>query len=159
MMLVKALATVSGVAMRLDPDLNLIALLKPRMRRMVADRLNPARLAKGAGMAVWQILDVLRSAPGQIKAILRQFSRGTWEMKIRHENLERLTSELDHSSNRLAMSILIAAIIVGSSVVVGTTGELPYGIPLRLLGVVGYLIAAALGLVLIWAIFRSGRLR
>jgi len=159
MMLVKALATVSGVAMRLDPELNLIALLQPRMRRMVADRRNPAKLAKGAGLALWQVLGVLRSAPGQIKAILRQFSRGTWEMKVRHENLERLTTELDHSSNRLAMSILIAAIIVGSSVVVSTTGELPYGIPLRLLGVVGYLIAAALGLVLIWAIFRSGRLR
>ena len=159
MMLVKALTTVTSVARQLDPDLDLTALLAPRMRSMVADRLAPANLAKTAGIAVWQILGVLRSAPGQIKAILRQLARGQWELNVQHQNLDRLTNELDRSSNRLAISIVIAAVIVGSSVVVGTAGELPFlSISLRSLGVVGYLIAAVLGLGLVWAIFRSGRL-
>ncbi|UCG15427.1 MAG: AarF/ABC1/UbiB kinase family protein [Phycisphaerales bacterium] len=158
MVLVKALTTVSGVAMRLDPELDLVALLKPRMKRMVADRLSPARMAKAAGLAAWQTWGILRSAPSTIKAVLRQLSRGDWEVKVRHENLERLTSELDRSSNRLAISVVIAAVIVGSSMLVGTAGELPFGIPLRMLGIIGYLIAGVLGLGLVWAIFRSGRL-
>jgi ubiquinone biosynthesis protein len=157
--LIKALTTVTGVAMRLDPELNLVALLRPRIKNMIADRLSPPKLIKTAGLAAWQIWGILRSGPGLVRTILRQIARGEWEVKVSHENLERLTTELDRSSNRLAISIVLAAVIVGSSVVMGTSGELPVlGIPMRALGIFGYLIAGVMGLALVWAILRSGRL-
>ena len=78
---------------------------------------------------------------------------------MRHENIDRLTNELDRSSNRLAFSIVIAAIIVGSSVVVSAnTDQHVMGIAVHTLGILGYLIAGVLGISLLWAIFRSGRL-
>lgn len=157
--LIKALTTVTGVGMRLDPELDLVALLKPRMKRMVADRLAPARLMKWAGIAAWQGLGVIRWAPQQLKSVLRHLARGQWQFNVRHENLDRLTSELDRSSNRLAFSVVIAALIVGSSVVVSTQGTAEvFGISLRSLGAFGYVVAGFLGLALVWAIFRSGRL-
>jgi ubiquinone biosynthesis protein len=90
---------------------------------------------------------------------LRRLGSGEWRLNVRHENIDRLISELDRSSNRLSFSIVIAAIIVGSSVVVSADTDLTLAnIRVQNFGVIGYLIAGVLGLALIWAIFRSGRL-
>lgn len=157
--LCKALGTVAGVALQLDPEINLATMLKPRLRRMVADRLSPNRLLRGMGVSVWHLFSILRSAPRQLRVALQRLGLGQWQLTVRHENLDRLTREMDRSSNRLAMSIVIAAIIVGSSVVVSTDPEVRiFSIPLQTFGVVGYLFAGVMGVALLWAIFRSGRL-
>ena len=157
--LCKALATVAGVAMQLDPQIDLAGMLKPRLRRMVADRLAPRRLMRGLGISAWHLFSILRSAPRQLRTALQRLGMGQWQLTVRHENLERLTSEMDRSSNRLAVSIVIAALIVGSSVVVSTNRSVTvFNIPLQTFGIFGYLFAGIMGAGLLWAIFRSGRL-
>lgn len=157
--LAKALGTISGVATRLDPELDLLELVKPRLREVLRDRFSPTHIARRTTLMGWDIFSILRRAPRQLRAALRKISSGTWELHVRHENIDRLISELDRSSNRLAFSIVIAAIIVGSSVVVGAAAELKvFGFPVQYIGIIGYLIAGVLGLGLSWAIFRSGRL-
>jgi ubiquinone biosynthesis protein len=82
-----------------------------------------------------------------------------WELHVRHENIDNLIKELDRSSNRIAFSVVIAAIIVGSSVVFSAGTDMTlFGVRVQYFGIVGYLIAGLLGLGLTWAIFRSGRL-
>jgi ubiquinone biosynthesis protein len=158
-LVLKALATVAGTALRLNPELDLLSLLRPRMRRLLAARFSPKRLKRSAGLSAWHLASILRTAPRQMRAVLRKLSTGEWQLNVRHENLDRLARELDRSSNRLAFSIVIAAVVVGSSVVLSAnpTADL-FGIPLRALGVLGYVFAVVLGALLIWAIIRSGRL-
>lgn len=157
--LIKAIGTVGTVMARLDPDLNLLELIKPRIKKAMGDRFSPRQLARFATLAGWDVLSIFRRAPGQIRAGLRRFAKGGWELHVRHENLDRLIDELDRSSNRLAFSIVIAAIIVGSSVVISAGSELKvFGVEIRYFGMMGYLVAGILGLGLSWAIFRSGRL-
>ena len=68
-----------------------------------------------------------------------------------------MIADIDKSSNRLSFSLLIAALIVGSSLIMQTEkGPLLFGFPI--LGFLGYLIAGFLGLWLAIAILRSGRL-
>jgi ubiquinone biosynthesis protein len=158
-MLIKALGTAASVMVRLDPDLDLVELLTPRLKRTLTDRFSPARLARSATLLSWDLISIIRRAPGQLREALRRVAAGSWELHVRHENIERLIKELDRSSNRLAFSIVIAAIIVGSSVVISADTELtPFGIDIQYFGILGYLIAGVLGLGLSWAIFRSGRL-
>lgn len=155
----KTLVTISGVALKLDPQLNLVEVMGPHVRKLLADRFAPARLARTMTVSLWHTWNILKSAPGQLRSVLRQIGRGTWQVNIRHENLDRLTDELDRSSNRMAFSIVIAAVIVGSSVVISATEDaVLLGMPLRWIGVAGYLFAGVLGVGLLWAIFRSGRL-
>ena len=91
--------------------------------------------------------------------MLRQVSSGKWQVNVRHENLEPLARELDRSGNRLSLSIVIAAIVVGSSMVVTSDTEMELlGIRLQSYGFFGYLFAGILGIGLLWAILRSGRL-
>lgn len=159
LLLIKAFSTVAGVIMQLDPELDLLELLRPRLKKAMAERFAPSRVARGTTMMAWHLLSIARQAPGQLRQGLRRLSSGGWRLRVRHENIDRLTNELDRSSNRLAFSVVIAAIIVGSSVVVSANTDLTVlGFRVQSLGMVGYLIAGVLGLGLSWAIFRSGRL-
>ena len=159
MMLLKAIGTMSGTVVRLDPDLDMVELLQPRLKQALSDRLSPKRLAHGSALMGWHLVNIIRQAPGQLRDLLRRLSTGSWQLDVRHHNIDRLISELDRSSNRLAFSIVIAAIIVGSSVIISADSELTlFSIKIQHFGMVGYLFAGVLGLALAWAIFRSGRL-
>jgi ubiquinone biosynthesis protein len=159
-MLIKCFSTVGSTTQRLDPELNILELLKPRLKSALRERFSPKAVGRETALAGWHLLNVARQMPGQLRQTLRRLSAGGWGLDIHHRNLDRLINELDRSSNRLAFSIVIAAIIIGSSVVIRSEPELMvFGIVrLQFLGIFGYVVAGVLGLGLIWAIFRSGRL-
>ncbi len=158
-MLIKAFSTVSTIIARLDPDLDILALLKPRLKETLRERFSPRTVSREAFRGSWHLYNILRLAPAQLRRSLRKLGTGEWRLDVRHENIDRLINELDRSSNRLSFAVVIAAIIVGSSVVVSAnTNFVIFGIKFQYLGIIGYLLAGILGLGLSWAIFRSGRL-
>lgn len=156
----KSLVMVTGVALELDPELNLLDLLKPRMSRLLRRRFSPTRLLKAGGVSAWHLVNVLRQGPKQIRHLLRRMSRGEWQVNIRHQNLDHLANELDRSSNRVAFAMVIAATIVGSSMIVTSDPQQTsvLGVPLPVLGLAGYLFAGIMGVALVWAIWRSGKM-
>ena len=81
---------------------------------------------------------MIKTAPSQMRDIARRFARGQWQVNIRHQNLDDLAHELDRASNRLGVSVIVAAIIVGSSLIIGNESRIPYvNLPLAAIGVVG----------------------
>ncbi len=154
----KSLVTVAGVALQLDPELNLLERIRPRVRQMLKKQLSPARLLRGAGMSAWHMINIVRTAPRQFRDALRGLSRGQWQLKVQHQNLIELAHELDRSSNRIAFSVVIAATIIGSSLLINAEGVTVFGLPIHYLAVGGYVIAGVMGLWLVVAIIRSGKL-
>jgi ubiquinone biosynthesis protein len=153
----KALVAVGGICLQLDPALDLVGLTKPRIRRLVYERFSPGHVIKSATISSWHMFNVLRKAPSQLRDISRRLASGRWQVTLKHRNLDELAHEIDKASNRLGFAIVIGAIIMGSSWVLGSDANL-FHVPLRILGVVGYVMAGFLGLALVYAIFRSGRL-
>jgi len=159
LMLFKSLGVIAGVTARLDPELDVLELLTPRLKRTLAEMFSPANVARGTVKAGWHMLSIVRRAPRQLRDALRKMGTGEWRLNLRHENIDRLISELDRSSNRLSFAIVIAAIIIGSSVVVSADPDLTLlNVRVQHFGIIGYVLAGVLGLGLSWAIFRSGRL-
>ena len=157
-MLFKAVGMVGAVVAELDPDLNLLELIKPRIRKALSERFSPRSVARSATLAGWDALSIVRNAPRQLRRAIRRLSSGNWELNVRHENLDRLIRELDRSGNRIAFSLVLAAIIVGSSLVFSSPTDLTlFGMRVQYFGVAGFLMAGILGLGLSWAIIRSGR--
>ncbi|MCO6435635.1 MAG: phosphotransferase [Phycisphaerae bacterium] len=159
LMLIKSTALVSSVTQRLDPELDVLEPLGQRLREVIRQRLSPSRISRDSKVWGWHLFNLTRAAPRQLREVLRKMAAGGWRLRLRHENIDRLTDELDRSSNRLAFSVVIAAIIVGSSIVVSANTSLTvFNIKFQYFGIAGYLFAGLLGLGLSWAIFRSGRL-
>jgi len=98
-----------------------------------------------------------KALPANIAKLIRNIGERGIELTLKHERLESLEAHIDRASNRLSFSLIIAAIIVGSSIIMQIhIGPSVSGVPL--LGVSGYIIAIVLGLWLLWSIVRSGRL-
>ncbi len=155
----KSLATVSGVVMQLDPELNLLELLQPKLSKLMRERFSPRRLARLAGVSGLHIASIVRDAPRLIRDLMRGIGRGQFQINIRHENLDYLASELDRSSNRLAFSVLVAATIIGSTMLLSMGSDLTvFGVPIRYMGFAGYAVSFVMSAWLLIAILRSGKM-
>ena len=154
----KTFMTVESVVRTLDPDFNLVENIRPYTQVLLRKRLfDPSRIYRDIMKGGMEINNILRNLPHDLRNILRRLKEGRIELDVKHDKLEDLELHIDKASNRLSFSLIIAAIIVGSSIIMQTQmGPLILGFPV--MGVIGYLVAGFLGLWLVWAILRSGRL-
>ncbi|RMF85488.1 MAG: ubiquinone biosynthesis protein UbiB, partial [Nitrospinota bacterium] len=73
-----------------------------------------------------------------------------------HRGIDEMIREIDASSSRLSLSLLLAALIIGSSLLM-LSGQAPFLFGFPLLGLIGYLLAGCLGIWLIISFLRRGR--
>jgi ubiquinone biosynthesis protein len=155
----KSLAIMGGVVLDLDPETSMVELVQPRVRALMRDKVSPERLVHQALTGAYHVATMLEQAPRQLRQLARKINRGRLQIVFRHENLDRFITELDRSSNRIAFSAIVASIILGSSVLMQAhVKPLIPGTDIPLLGMLGYVVAGLLGVWLVFAILRSGRL-
>lgn len=152
--MIKALITAEGTARQIYPDLDVITEAKNHIERIASKRYKTAMLWRSIRSSMSRILSMQREVPRRIFKITDKIERDELGIRFRHENLESLNHTLENISNRLAFSIIIAALLIGSSMVITTgIGPLLFGFPA--LGIIGYLISSLLGLWLIINIIRK----
>jgi ubiquinone biosynthesis protein len=153
----KALITLEGIVRQLDPDFDYFETAKPFVARLIGRKRSPLRIAKGIRKNAEEMYDLLTVLPRQMKTIFRKVLHGDLQVKLKHEELGRVIRDIDKSSNRLSFSVLTAAIVIASSIVIHSgQGQKLFGLPL--FGLVGYILAAFLGIWLLIGILRSGQL-
>lgn len=155
--MMKALSTVEGVGLMLDPKLELIRLARPFMRRIRLERMRPARLAEEIARTGSGYLQLLRELPEELRAILRQLRGGRMRIEFEHHGLQALGAALDRVSNRIAFAIVLAALIVGSSLIV-LSDIPPHWHDIPVIGLLGFLVAGIMGFWLLLSIIRHGRM-
>jgi len=156
-LMMKSLSTAEAVGQMLDPELELIRLAEPFMRKVKSDRMRPGRIADETGETTSQYLKLIRELPDELRSILGQIRKGQMKIEFEHLGLEILRAALDQASNRIAFAIVLAALVIGSSLIV-LAGIPPkwYGIPI--IGLAGYLMAGIMGFWLLLSILRHGRM-
>jgi ubiquinone biosynthesis protein len=154
--LARALVALEGQGRQLDPDFDLVAELHEPLTRLVAQRASPVERAKRAMGLGGQLGSLLAELPREVRRILGMIESRDLEVRLSHVGLEGLVREIDRASNRIAFGLIVAALIVGSAIVSNLShGPAIWGYPA--IGVVGFLMAAFLGLWLVLAILRSGK--
>ncbi len=154
---IKALANAEGVCRRLDPELDITRHAAPFLRQVQWGRFRPGRLLGEAWDAGEEWLSLSREIPGTAAELLKQLKRGRTKIGFQVLGLEPLTNTYDRVSNRLAFAIVLAALIVGSSLMV--LADVPprfHGIPV--FGLVGFVVAAVMAMWLMISILRHGRM-
>jgi len=156
-LMIKALGTVEGVGRMLDPEFDLISRATPFIKRVKLERFKPERIADDMFNLGSQLLQFLRQFPNQLLDVTNLIRQEKLSLRFEHRGLEDMLATHDRISNRLSFSILIAALIIGSSLIVmSDTPPLVYGI--SLIGILFFLAAAIMGLWLLVAILRKGKL-
>jgi len=156
-LMIKALAATEAVGYNLDPEFDLAGKAEPFIRRIVLERLSPRRLLEEFFRSGEDLVQLVKEIPGETRDILQQIRQGKVRIGFEHRGLEGFAFHVDRASNRIAFSLVIAALIVGSSIIIQTQIG-PYIFGFSMLGLFGLLIAGVLGLWLLISILRSGRL-
>jgi ubiquinone biosynthesis protein len=146
--MVKALVTAEGTARLVYPELDVVSEAKNYVSRLAEQRFKPENLWRSFQSSVSSIWTSQRDIPRQLLHILSKLESGELGLHFHLDKLARLVNTLDNSSNRLTTGIIVAALIVGSSMII-TTGVGPFIFGFPALGVIGYLISTVLGLWLV----------
>ena len=154
-LLVRALTTAESIGRNLDPDFNIAMYVQPFAEQLVLERYDPRYIMRRLSSTSQDASDLLLILPSTLAQILDRLRRNEMSMGIEVRQLDRLMREIDTVSNRLTLAVILAATIIGSSLIIQTQmPPLLMGYPA--LGLMGFLISAVLGLGLVIAILRSG---
>jgi ubiquinone biosynthesis protein len=157
MLLIKAFVTMEGVGRQLDGSFNMVEHARPFIDQLVKERLAPSAIAARAGELGRDAIEALQALPRDLMEVIAKARGDRLQIHFVHRNLEHLVQEMDRASNRLGFAIVIAALIVGSSLLIQIeAGPIVYGYPL--IALLGFLTAGFLGFWLAVGILRSGRL-
>jgi ubiquinone biosynthesis protein len=140
-LLLKGLATIEVVGRQLDPDLDLIPILEPYIRKLITDRYQPSNLMRDAQQNASLLLKLTRQAPYDAGHLLQQLRKGKFQMRVRHEQLDTVTATLERTSNRNALATIVASVVVGSGIVITSDSAL------QPLGAIGF---AAASILAVW---------
>lgn len=138
-LLLKALATIEIVGRQLYPDLDFIPILEPHVKKLITERYQPSHLMRDAQHNAAVLLKLTRQAPYDAAHLLQTLRKGKFSVRVRHDQMNQLLNTLDRNSNRNALAMIVAALVVGSSLVVTADSAL------RPLGVIGFTAAGLLG--------------
>ena len=156
-LMMKAISTVEGVGRLLDPDFDMIARATPFIKQAKYDRFQPQRIAGDVYDLASKLLLFMQQFPKDLLDLASLVRRQKLSIQIEHRGLEKMLATHDQISNRISFSIVIAALIVGSAlIVISATPPLIYGI--SLIGIIGFLAAAIMGIWLLVAILKKGKL-
>lgn len=156
-LMIKALVVMEAIGTKLDPEFDIVSMAKPYARDIMMRKMDVSRAVRKASFLLDDVKSLLNILPENIRKILLKLRRGEFGINLYHQRLDDLIKEIDRSSSRISFSLIIAALIIGSSFVMQIDkGPKFYGLPI--FGFIGYSLAALFGIWLVIGIIRSGKL-
>jgi ubiquinone biosynthesis protein len=156
-LMIKTFTILDGVARRLDPDFDLVAQAAPFVMKVRLERVSPQRLVSEAGHQLAEWMQFFEQLPGELVNMMRMIRQQRIGVQIEHKGLVEMLATHDQISNRISFSIIIAALVIGSAlIVISKTPPFIFGI--SLIGIIGFLAAAIMGIWLLIAILKKGKL-
>ena len=155
-MLIRALIIIEGVGLKLDPEFNITENLQPYIAKITRKRFSLKKLFKKNLTRFKNVSNLVDNLPDDIDTILKKIKEGKLVIVHEHKGLKKFQKATTTAVNRLVFAIIIAALSIGSSIlVIAKMPPLIKGVPL--LGVLGFSLSAILGLYIIFSIFKKNQ--
>ncbi|MBN1276003.1 MAG: AarF/ABC1/UbiB kinase family protein [Deltaproteobacteria bacterium] len=156
-LVIKALSTVEGLGKMLDPEFEIMEHAQPFIRQVQVNRFSPKKIIEDTFDSGSDFVRMLKEIPSQINVILQQAKKGRIKIEFKHMGLEPMLSTLDRTSNRIAFAIVLASLVIGSSLIV-LSGIPPKWNEIPIIGLAGFIIAGLMGFWLLLSIMRRGKM-
>jgi ubiquinone biosynthesis protein len=158
-LLFKALITLEGLGRQYDPEFLLIERAQPFIDRAMRERYQPVETARRAQRTLGDLFGLVTSMPRDLARLVKDARQGRFRIDLDLKRLDAFADRVESTVDRATMGIMTASLVVGSSIVMTVEGgPRVFGISLlTYCGLVGYLIAFANSLWIIFSMWRSGR--
>jgi ubiquinone biosynthesis protein len=150
---VKTLATFEGVGSRLDPDFDLMETCGQFAGQMLKEIYSPKFVQDQALSIARDVSGLLRHAPMMTRRLLNAGLDGQLRLNLQSEDAARVAKAMERGTSRLAVAIVVGALLIGSSILVFASGNTQ-----PVIGMGGFIMAGVLGLYIVGSVLRSGKL-
>ncbi|KAF1716738.1 ubiquinone biosynthesis regulatory protein kinase UbiB [Pseudoxanthomonas yeongjuensis] len=118
-LLQKTLLNIEGVGRQLDPQLDIWAVAKPVLERILLERYSPQRAAQELRKRLPEIMTHLPDMPRLVHAWLKQQVEGKHELALRSRDLNELAQTMKGMQRRIVAAILGAGLLIVAAVLYG----------------------------------------
>lgn len=159
-LLARTVVVLEGVVRRLNPAVRLAKYLEPFIIRMVRERMSLRQTLGDSVKTLRDLERVLHVMPRRVDMLTEQLEQGELTLGIDVRRLEQALRRLEAVGNRVSFSVVVAAIIIGSALILlGGEGAGVFRLPFTdwVLPVpqIGFVLAAFLGAWWLLSIIRS----
>ncbi len=156
-LLAKSLSTLEGVIHQVYPEFEIIECLKVYAFKLLERRYNLEAVLRKTEEIVSSYGKFLEKFPEDVRKILEKLKEGKLKMEMEHKGLEAIASRIERALNRLSFSLIMASIVIGSSLIV-LSNRGPFLFNLPAFGIIGFILAGLSGFGLLITLLRSRRL-
>ena len=142
-MLARSLVTVEGTLSVLDPNVNVMKIVSRHKSTLL--NIDWKKKIKNNAFRFLEAQDRCFDLPVQTSDLLKMMHRGQMKINLNVLGSEQPMANIDRMVNRLVIGILIAALLMGSSVIC-TTQMQPKFLGIPLVGFIGFVIAFSMSL-------------
>lgn len=155
-LLIKAFISLESMGRGLDPGFHMATEAQPLLRATLRARYRPQALAQRGWEALRDTAGTLARLPQDLSTLLRRARHGKVQVGIEIADLRRTGNQIDRAASRLALALVIAALIIGSSIVMTVEGgPTLFGLPA--FGLLGFIGAVVGGLLLVRSVWKGRR--
>jgi ubiquinone biosynthesis protein len=95
-----------------------VSFVKPYLEDLVSKRYSMSALKGRFQRGLLQYLELFENLPRELGPIFSQVRRNKLAVNLEHRGLDRITQTIEHASRNISFALIIAAMLVGSSILV-----------------------------------------
>jgi len=118
MLLTKALTTIEGVAAHFDPTFDVLAHVEPQIQEIVLNRYGFNALKDRLQKAATGYFELFEYIPKDIQRFLDHVRHRRFTLNLEMKRIEHMADKIDLASRVMGIAMIIAALIVGSSILI-----------------------------------------
>jgi ubiquinone biosynthesis protein len=153
-LMIKTLIMMEGIGRKLNPEFQLVPKIEPYASRLFLRKFDPRTIWEQASLSSLDYGKLLKELPLRTSDLLQQLTQGDVRLNMRFTGLEALRFVLDAVSNRLVFGLILAALLISSSMVM-LSGVPPLWRDIPVIGLLGYSASAFMGIVFVLSWFRK----
>ncbi|OGQ67626.1 MAG: hypothetical protein A3F88_03650, partial [Deltaproteobacteria bacterium RIFCSPLOWO2_12_FULL_42_16] len=150
LLLQKSMVIIEGVGRQIYPDVNMWEVAKPLIYKwMLKEKASPKRIYERGKGRVENFVEMATDVPYQVHSILNRTLNEELKIGFVHHKLDVLSDEIGNLGYRIANGMIIAALVIGASLLAIANKSMAvfWGAPA--LSWIGFLLAGILGLRLV----------
>ena len=137
-LLFKAFGTLEGIVAQLDPELSIMDIARPFGVKYLKQKINHKNAVEDLAWQTLQTAKELPTDPQKLNQLLDIMNANQARLTLKLKDQNKILYRLDQIVNRIMVTIILAAVILGSSMLVQGSHE---NTPVYNLGVTGFIVS------------------
>ena len=156
-LLTRTIVLAQSLGKDLNPEFNIGLVIEKYSEKLIRKKYSPGKIAGDMREMTEDVWKLMKKMPKEIPELINMLKKGNFKVDLEHKGFETMLETHERISNKIAFSVVLASVIIGSSLIVlSGIPPLMFGIPV--IGIVGYIGAIILAFGLIISIIKHGKM-